>query len=32
MKTPIAPHVDGVSGDQHIAILSSSKFEDLLNK
>ena len=32
MKTPIAPHVDGVSGDQHIANLFSRKFEGLLNK
>ena len=32
MKTPIARHVDGVSGDQHIANLFSRKFEGLLNK
>ena len=32
VKTPIAPHVDGVSGDQHIADLFSRKFEGLLNK
>ena len=32
VKTPIAPHVDGVSGDQHIANLFSRKFEGLLNK
>ena len=32
MKTPNAPHVDGVSGDQHIANLFSRKFEGLLNK
>ena len=32
MKTPIAPRVDGVSGDQHIANLFSRKFEGLFNK